>query len=70
MQIYALPSDANSFEDFIPTNADLLRIMHVHWLLKRGSGRVRPGPSQQGGSDKARGRSSYRVPIRVLARTL
>ena len=70
MQIYALPSDADSFEDFIPTYADLLKIMHVHWLLKRGGGRVRPGPSQQGGSDKARGRSSYRVPIRVLARTL
>ena len=59
MQIYALPSDANNFEDFIPTNADLLRIMHVHWLLKRGSGRVRPGPSQQGGSDKARGRDNH-----------
>lgn len=30
MQIDDLPSDANSFVDFIPTNADWLRIMHVH----------------------------------------
>ena len=61
MQIYGLPSDANSCLDSFPTNADLLRVVHrqVHWLLKRGSGRVRLGPSQQGDSDRARGRDNH-----------
>ena len=57
MQIYDLPSDANSLFDF-PARDDLLRVVHwqVHRLLKRGRGRVRLGPSQQGNSHRARGR--------------